>query len=64
MRLIRNLLLVVLPLLSVSACSQSKSKNIMETKNVLVVYFSATGTTRNVAKQLADAAQAAIEDEK
>ena len=30
----------------------------METKNVLVVYFSATGTTRNVAKQLADAAQA------
>ena len=58
MRLIRNLLLVVLPFLSVSACSQSKSKNIMETKNVLVVYFSATGTTRNVAKQLADAAQA------
>ena len=54
------MLLAVLTVFAASACSQNKSQNIMEKKKVLVVYFSATGTTRQVAKQIAKIADAYI----
>ena len=57
---LKYLLLAVLGVLAASACSQNKSQNIMEKKKVLVVYFSATGTTRQVAKQIAKIADADI----
>ena len=57
---LKYLLLAVLCVLAASACSQNKSQNIMEKKKVLVVYFSATGTTRQVAKQIAKIADADI----
>ena len=50
----------MLTIFAASACSQNKSQNIMEKKKVLVVYFSATGTTRLVAKQIAKIADADI----
>ena len=53
-------LLAVLSVFAASAFSQNKSQNIMEKKKVLVVYFSATGTTRQVAKQIAKIANADI----
>ena len=56
----KYLLLAVLTVFAASACSQNKSQNIMEKKKVLVVYFSATGTTRQVAKQIAKIADADI----
>lgn len=46
MKNVKFTLLAVLAIIATSACSQNKSKNNMEKKNVLVVYFSATGTTR------------------
>ena len=57
---LKILLLAVLTVFAASACSQNKSQNIMEKKKVLVVYFSATGTTRQVAKQIAKIADAEI----
>ena len=45
--------MAVIAIVAASACSQSKSKDNMEKKNVLVVYFSATGTTKHAAEQLA-----------
>ena len=57
---LKYLLLAVLTVFAASACSQNKSQNIMEKKKVLVVYFSATGTTRQVAKQIAKIADADI----
>ena len=52
MKSIKIILLAVLTIVAASACSQSKSKENMEQKKVLVVYFSATGTTKHVAEQL------------
>ena len=60
MKHLKYLLLVVLTIFAASACSQNKSQNIMEKKKVLVVYFSATGTTRQVAKHIAKIADADI----
>ena len=57
---LKILLLAVLSVFAASAFSQNKSQNIMEKKKVLVVYFSATGTTRQVAKQIAKIANADI----
>ena len=51
-------LLAVLTILSVSAFSQNKTKKNMEMKHILVVYFSATGTTKQVAERLATIANA------
>ena len=53
-------LLAVLAVLAASACSQNQVKQTMEKKKVLVVYFSATGTTKQVAKQIAQSAGADI----
>lgn len=53
MRSISIILLAVLAMIAVSACSQSNSKVSMEKKKAIVVYFSATGTTRQAAEQLA-----------
>ena len=58
MKHLKIFLLTVLTVFAASACSQNKSQNIMEKKKVLVVYFSATGTTRQVAKQIAQIADA------
>ena len=57
---LKYLLLAVLTIVAASACSQNKSQNIMEKKKVLVVYFSATGTTSQVGKQIATIADADI----
>ena len=57
---LKILLLSVLTVFAALAFSQNKSQNIMEKKKVLVVYFSATGTTRQVAKQIAQIANADI----
>ena len=46
--------LVALLTISLSACSQSNKKENMEMKKVLVAYFSASGVTEGVAKQLAE----------
>ena len=60
MKCLKTILLTVLAILSLSACSQNKSTNNMEKKKTLVVYFSATGTTKQVAEKLAAAADADI----
>ena len=60
MKHLKYLLLAVLTIVAASACSQNKSQNIMEKKKVLVVYFSATGTTSQVGKQIAKIADADI----
>ena len=57
---LKSLLLAVLTVFAASACSQNNVKETMEKKKVLVVYFSATGTTRQVAKQIAKIAEADI----
>ena len=45
MKHLKILLLAALTIFAASACSQNKVKKTMEKKKVLVVYFSATGTT-------------------
>ena len=60
MKHLKIFLLAVLTVFAASACSQNKVKKTMEKKKVLVVYFSATGTTRQVAKQIAATADADI----
>lgn len=60
MKHLKILLLAVLTVFAASACSQNRTKQTMEKKKVLVVYFSATGTTRQVAKQIAKTADADI----
>ena len=60
MKHLKFLLLAVLAVFAASACSQNKEEKTMEKKKVLVVYFSATGTTRQVAKQIAATADADI----
>ncbi len=46
---------------SISACSQKKTETTMEQK-VLVAYFSASGTTKGVAQQLAEVAGADLHE--
>ncbi|MGM9725991.1 MAG: flavodoxin [Prevotella sp.] len=53
MKRIKIILLAVMAIVAASACSQSKPKDDMEKKNVLVVFFSATGTTKHAAEELA-----------
>ena len=60
MKHLKFYLFAVLTLFAASACSQNKTKGSMEKKKVLVVYFSATGTTRQVARQIATMADADI----
>ena len=60
MKHLKIFLLDVLTVFAASAFSQNKTQNIMEKEKVLVVYFSATGTTRQVAKQIAKIAEADI----
>ena len=60
MKHLKIFLLTVLTVFAASACSQNKVKKTMEKNKVLVVYFSATGTTRQVAKQIAKIADADI----
>ena len=60
MKHLKYLLLAVLTVFAASACSQNNAKNAMEKKKALVVYFSATGTTEQVAKQIAKYADADI----
>ena len=60
MKHLKYLLLAVLTVFAASACSQNNAKNAMEKKKALVVYFSATGTTEQVAKQIAKFADADI----
>lgn len=59
MKNVKFTLLAVLAIIATSACSQIKSKNNMENK-ILVVYFSATGTTKQVAEKLANITNADI----
>ena len=60
MKHLKIFLLAVLTVFAASAFSQNKVKNKMEKKKVLVVYFSATGTTEQVAKHIAKIADADI----
>ena len=60
MKHLRIWILAVLTIFAASACSQNIEKQTMEKKKILVVYFSATGTTRQVAKQIAKIADADI----
>ena len=60
MKHLKFYLFAVLTLFAASVCSQNKTKGTMEKKKVLVVYFSATGTTRQVARQIATMADADI----
>ena len=46
------ILLAMLTVFAASACSQSNKTNTMEKKKVLVVYFSATGNTKQTAQKL------------
>ena len=54
------ILLAMLTVFAASACSQSNKNNTMEKKKVLVVYFSATGNTEQVAMNLAKIVDADI----
>ena len=60
MKYLKIFLLAVLTVFAASAFSQNNVKESMEKKKVLVVYFSATGTTEQVAKQIAKYADADI----
>lgn len=53
MKFIKITLLAVLTVFCTSACSQSKPRSNMEKKKVLVVFFSATGNTKQTAQKLA-----------
>ena len=50
----------MLTIFAATACSQNKTKSNMDKKKVLVVYFSASGNTKNVAQQIAASADADI----
>lgn len=60
MKILRITLLAMMTILCSSACSSQKTTKDMEKKKVLVVYFSATGTTEKVAQRLARVAEADI----
>ena len=53
MKYLKITLLAVLTVFCTSACSQSKPRSNMEKKKVLVVFFSATGNTKQTAQKLA-----------
>lgn len=53
MKSLKITLLAVLTVFCTSACSQSKPRSNMEKKKVLVVFFSATGNTKQTAQKLA-----------
>lgn len=53
MNFCKVILSAMFALLATTACSQNKTEKQMENKKVLVVYFSATGTTKHAAEQLA-----------
>ena len=55
------MMLTVLLAVSLSACSQKKTETTMEQK-ILVAYFSASGTTKGVARQLAEVAGADLHE--
>ena len=55
------LILTALMTISLSACSQKKTNQNMKQK-VLVAYFSASGTTKGVAQQLAEVAGADLHE--
>ena len=55
------MMLTALLAISLSACSQKKTDTSMEQK-VLVAYFSASGTTKSVAQQLAEVAEADLHE--
>ena len=55
------MMLTALLAVSLSACSQRKTEKTMEQK-VLVAYFSASGTTKGVAQQLAEVAGAELHE--
>ena len=55
------MMLAALLAVSLSACSQKKAETKME-KKVLVAYFSASGTTKGVAQQLAEVAGAVLHE--
>ncbi len=55
------MMLTALLAISLSACSQKKTETSMEQK-VLVAYFSASGTTKAVARQLAEVAGADLHE--
>lgn len=55
------MMLTALLAISLSACSQKKTETSMEQK-VLVAYFSASGTTKSVAQQLAEVAEADLHE--
>ena len=55
------MMLTALLAISLSACSQKKTETSMEQK-VLVAYFSASGTTKGVAQQLAEVAGADLHE--
>ena len=55
------LMMTALLAISLSACSQKKTETSMEQK-VLVAYFSASGTTKDVAQQLAEVAGADLHE--
>ena len=56
------IMLTALLAISLSACSQSHKKENNEMKKTLVAYFSASGVTRGVAKQLAEVAGADLHE--
>ena len=60
MKHLKIVLLAVLTLFAASACSQTNPNNPMKKKKVLVTYFSATGTTKQVAMQIAKITDADI----
>ena len=55
------LMLTALLTISLSACSQKKTDTNMKQK-ILVAYFSASGTTKGVAQQLAEVAGADLHE--
>ncbi len=55
------MMLTALLAISLSACSQKKTETSMDQK-VLVAYFSASGTTKSVAQQLAEVAEADLHE--
>ena len=55
------IMLTALLTISLSACSQKKTETNMKQK-VLVAYFSASGTTKGIAQQLAEAAGADLHE--